>query len=274
MQNTSYEGIVAGGGGLYKDRPGFTLAETLITIGIIGIVAAMTLPAIIGRYQEKITVNQLKQTYSLLSQAFALAIEENGTVDTWCDIPSTSDYTTCQHNINNIISKYVKKIKECDGVNTFYKKACFAKEYANRFNDTKWSVPHNRPSFVMINGTSASFDSQNGDKYHNRWCNQKVSSSPTGAYNNSCGTIYVDINSIRNPNVDGKDLFSFTIYQDGIVPTGRAVDTVWVKSFESQCLGKRYYGPGGCTAWVIFNENMDYLHCDDLSWNGKIKCSK
>lgn len=31
---------------------------------------------------------------------------------------------------------------------------------------------------------------------------------------------------------------------------------------------------GGCTAWVIFNENMDYLHCDDLSWNGKTKCSK
>lgn len=28
----------------------------------------------------------------------------------------------------------------------------------------------------------------------------------------------------------------------------------------------------GCAAWVIYNENMDYLHCNDLSWDGKKKC--
>ena len=28
----------------------------------------------------------------------------------------------------------------------------------------------------------------------------------------------------------------------------------------------------GCAAWVIENGNMDYLHCDDLSWDGKRKC--
>ena len=33
-------------------------------------------------------------------------------------------------------------------------------------------------------------------------------------------------------------------------------------------------GPNGagCTAWVIYNENMDYLRCDDLSWDGKHEC--
>ena len=240
----------------------------------------MTLPSLIGRYQEKVTISQLKQTYSLLSRAFAMAIEEHGTVDTWCDIPSTSDYTTCQYNINNIISKYVKKVRECDGVNTYNKKACFAKEYASRFNDLKWNVVYRSPSFVMINGTAVEFDAINGDKYSSVWCKQKVSSSPTGynAYNYSCGIIYVDINSTSKPNIEGKDLFAFLIYQDGITPMGRSVDTVWINSFESQCLGKKLttgkVTPGTCTAWVIFNENMDYLHCDDLSWNGKNKCSK
>lgn len=45
-------------------------------------------------------------------------------------------------------------------------------------------------------------------------------------------------------------------------------------SFEKYCnLSK----PGnlngyGCAALVIYNENMDYLYCDDLSWNGKKQC--
>ena len=44
----------------YVIKPAFTLAETLITLAVIGIVAAMTLPSLVGRYQEKVTVNKLK----------------------------------------------------------------------------------------------------------------------------------------------------------------------------------------------------------------------
>lgn len=59
----------------------FTLAEVLITLGIIGVVAAMTLPSLITNYQEKQRVSQLKKVYSALSQAFVSALQENGTVD-------------------------------------------------------------------------------------------------------------------------------------------------------------------------------------------------
>ena len=44
-------------------KKAFTLAEVLITLGIIGIVAAMTLPTLIGKYQKKQTVTQLKKAY-------------------------------------------------------------------------------------------------------------------------------------------------------------------------------------------------------------------
>lgn len=47
----------------------FTLAEVLITLGIIGIVAAMTLPALINKYQQKQTITQLQKVYSVLNQA-------------------------------------------------------------------------------------------------------------------------------------------------------------------------------------------------------------
>ena len=61
----------------------FTMAEVLITIGIIGIIAAMTLPSLIGNYQKKVTVERLKQTYSILSQAFLRSQVDNGEPREW-----------------------------------------------------------------------------------------------------------------------------------------------------------------------------------------------
>ena len=63
------------GGGAPESKPltvknkGFTMAEVLITLGIIGIVAAMTIPAMLGNYRKKVVENKLKVTYSMISQA-------------------------------------------------------------------------------------------------------------------------------------------------------------------------------------------------------------
>ena len=50
-------------------RTGFTLAEVLITLGIIGVVAAMTLPVLINNYQKKLAVTRLKHFSSMMQQA-------------------------------------------------------------------------------------------------------------------------------------------------------------------------------------------------------------
>lgn len=50
-------------------KQAFTLAEVLITLGIIGIVAAMTLPAVINKINMKHYIALLKEDYSILSQA-------------------------------------------------------------------------------------------------------------------------------------------------------------------------------------------------------------
>ncbi len=65
------------------DKYGFTLAEVLITLGIIGIVAAMTLPTLIQNYQKNLTVTRLKHFYSLMSQAFERAKLDSGDYYTW-----------------------------------------------------------------------------------------------------------------------------------------------------------------------------------------------
>jgi prepilin-type N-terminal cleavage/methylation domain-containing protein len=61
----------------------FTLAEILITLGIIGVVAALTIPAVIEKYQKKVTATKLKQTYSILYQAIKMSEIDNGPVTEW-----------------------------------------------------------------------------------------------------------------------------------------------------------------------------------------------
>ena len=68
---------------LLLKKAAFTLAEVLITLGIIGVVAAMTLPSLIQNYHEKQRVTQLKKAYSVMQNAFLMAQEEYGDVTDW-----------------------------------------------------------------------------------------------------------------------------------------------------------------------------------------------
>ena len=51
-------------------RAAFTLAEVLITLGIIGVVAALTLPTVISNYKKQVTVPKLQKAYSTINNAF------------------------------------------------------------------------------------------------------------------------------------------------------------------------------------------------------------
>ena len=64
-------------------KKAFTLAEVLITLGIIGIVAAMTIPNLISHYQKESTATQLKKTFATVSLAVRTSESENEEVAGW-----------------------------------------------------------------------------------------------------------------------------------------------------------------------------------------------
>ena len=64
-------------------RAAFTLAEVLITLGIIGVVAALTMPALIQNYTNSVAEARLKKFYSIMNQAILQSIVDNGEVESW-----------------------------------------------------------------------------------------------------------------------------------------------------------------------------------------------
>lgn len=66
-----------------KRKNGFTLAEVLITLGIIGVVAAMTIPTLMQTQRKIATQFALKKFYSQRSNAIKPSEVENGVVDKW-----------------------------------------------------------------------------------------------------------------------------------------------------------------------------------------------
>ena len=66
-----------------RKRAAFTLAEVLITLGIIGVVAAITMPALIQNYTHSVAETRLKKFYSDMNQAILQSIVDNGEVESW-----------------------------------------------------------------------------------------------------------------------------------------------------------------------------------------------
>lgn len=65
-------------GGVTSHRWGFTLAEVLITLGIIGVVAALTIPTLVNNYQKKVYVTKLQKAISVLNNGFKLMMANEG----------------------------------------------------------------------------------------------------------------------------------------------------------------------------------------------------
>lgn len=115
-------------GGFMRKYIGFTLAEVLVTLGIIGVVAAMTMPALIQNYRNQVVETRLKKFYSTMNQAIAMSIKDNGDVETWTyfnDDQKDEDGNYINRvddndrSFNNYLAQYLKIIDKKDIVDGY-----------------------------------------------------------------------------------------------------------------------------------------------------------
>ncbi len=247
-------------------KAAFTLAEVLVTLAVIGIVAAMTIPTLVSNYQEKETVTKVKKFYSTISQAYQLATIDYGKASEWGiegrDKGSQDDEEETYNAVNAILVrdkllKYVKTSKVCD--NAKDQTACGVADKIYMLDDNiNPGMPSQTASAMLTDGStilvlanSANDTNRGPGELSHVWAN-----------------IHYDVNGIKPPNTEGKDIFAFYLAENSVIPFGTPNETTY--SFENDCAS--FGSP--CTAWVVYNGNMDYLKCpDDLSWNGKHKCS-
>ena len=93
-------------------KAAFTLAEVLVTLAVIGIVAAMTIPTVMNKYQQKVTETRLMRFYSVMNNAIALSEIDNGDKTTWYfknEFCSTGYEEKCiTYNFEKFFKPYLK----------------------------------------------------------------------------------------------------------------------------------------------------------------------
>lgn len=98
----------------------FTLAEVLITLGIIGIIAALTMPALIANHRKKLVGIRLKKFYSSINQAIKMAEVKNGDILYWEYPTRTYDPAQMETWINKYLAPELKIIKTESNSSIFY----------------------------------------------------------------------------------------------------------------------------------------------------------
>lgn len=185
-------------------KKGFTLAEVLITLGIIGVVAAMTLPVLIADYKEKQNISAYKKIYSELAQINQLLDSEYG--GSWtvaCNDFEDKCFRDLFANRMNVLKKCDDSITEgCQASSTYLD---------NATNVNTININDYYPGFVTNSGYSVKF------RFHLNGCvTVNDSSLPISDTDKlSCGWVQIDTNGLKKPNVAGKDIFFLNFYKNG-----------------------------------------------------------
>lgn len=199
------------------NKKAFTLAEVLITLGIIGVVAALTLPSLISNYQKTQYVVGLKKAYSELSQVFKLYMADEGVTDlSQTALFSSENYDDSTYiKLSPILKKYFKVTLLCDDFVNYDYKICRLDEsdvnVQNGGSSRLHFVNNGYGASVIYTADGMAFEFYLDEAFDDCKPDYKNPSNMKG----ECIAVGVDINGKNPPNVSGRDYFLFNIGPDG-----------------------------------------------------------
>ena len=175
-------------------RKAFTLAEILITLTVIGVVAALTIPTLLQNTNQAELKTALKREVADFSQAAIQITNDNG--------GSLVNIFNSHDDIANAFNAKLNTIKTCSGTsspgNCFHDH--YKWQYLNGISASGW----NYPGAILTNGDLVMY------RFDSKAC--------TAGANNYCGLILVDVNGFKKPNMVGKDIFTAWIKSGSIIP--------------------------------------------------------
>ncbi len=209
---------------------GFTMAEILLSLTIIGVVAAITLPSLTGNINERTWNTQRKALYARFSQAIMLmpALNGYGTLSEATSSASAVD-TAAETFITSGLSKVLKINNICDSEHI---EDCGVASKITNLAGTTISTPrtlselnpHNiqfnysdtNTSISLIDTKAAAFETANGESilvFYNPVCNGSLhESSMMNPQLTMCANFVYDLNANKGPNTVGKDIGFMSAY--------------------------------------------------------------
>ncbi len=198
----------------------FSLAEVLITLGVIGVVVAVTLPTLISNHNKHVWENGLKTSYSIFSQAFQKMMADDG-VDNIADteVFRAINGTSCRYdsgvnsdvckNFYSLFKKYIK-ITKISTLNNY--------RYYNLSKTSNYLLSSGDGIFLSNGALLFSYSFRSSDNNTDKPdCKDVVALG--GKMCSNMGMIFVDINGYAKPNTFGRDIYAFIISQNGnLVP--------------------------------------------------------
>jgi len=191
---------------LHSSNKGFTLAEVLITLGIIGIVAALTIPTLMANYQNTLYVAGLKKSYAEVTEALRLMANDHGCSDNLSCVDAFNGGDS--EALGNEFKKYFKLAKDC-GASYDGNTKCLSDSYSGNYDGSGTRKDMNSKmsswyKFITADGFGIALFTEG--------C------QPNAAYigphyntNIQCGGVYIDVNGPKGPNDVGRDIFGFYI---------------------------------------------------------------
>ena len=246
----------------YKKKVAFTLAEVLITLGIIGIVAALTIPNLVVKYQRKVMQTRFQKAYSILTEVNTRMIAEN--------INQYRDFVLTEKDENGKYSEEARN-RQLDTLASFLNgaKVC---------NGSYYSCSGIEDAYDFPDKIHKTLDGQNNahiaaDAYMKKTVITNDGMDIwAGGLQFGIDKYYVDTNGYNNgPNKLGYDLFRFVINSNGTVTPEKDSGARNKCSFISPAESAAYLG-FGCAYYAWKNVNPDAL--DDPSqdyWNDFLK---
>jgi len=194
-----------------QKRLAFTLAEVLITLGIIGVVAALTIPTLMANYQKVQYVTGLKKAYAEITEALKLMANDHGCPD---NLKCTGIFDGDNDMLGNEFKKYIKVAKDC-GTKTYNPNdentKCTSATVDDFYDGSDGRSDANTVyegyyNFITADGFSVTLANYDGNCESN-----DVDSAPDLNLSKVCGLVYIDVNGLKGPNNEGRDIFSFLI---------------------------------------------------------------
>lgn len=219
----------------YKN--GFTLAEVLITLGIIGVVAAMTLPTLLQKKHEKELISQTKKVYADINSAFLMSQHDYGVIgDNSFLFNATDDAKTVAKNL----IKYFNGAKLCEkasqkGCSTYYYDIKYATLRLDSNNSGTVDTSINNPKIIMSNGAILRIDTNKSGCAPKQYTSNVTDSfgrpvknpdgtNKTNTYTSEiCANLFFDVNGAKLPNQFGRDAYWFWVMRTKLEPASKFV---------------------------------------------------